>query len=235
MPFNLPNLLTLSRIAAIPLVVASFWLDRGWAQWTAAVLFIAASITDYFDGWLARRWQMVSRVGRFLDPIADKLLVAAVLLLLCAFETLRGVHVIAALVILCREIMVSGLREFLAELRVGLPVSSAAKWKTAIQMTALGVLLVGDAGPAWVMPLGLALLWFAAALTLWTGYDYLRAGLAHMIEDPASMPPPRPMRPPARRDEERRDVERRDVERRDVERREVERRDVERRASGSMP
>jgi cardiolipin synthase len=199
MPFNLPNLLTLARIAAIPLVVASFWLDRGWAQWTAALLFLAASITDYFDGWLARRWQLVSRLGRFLDPIADKLLVASVLLLLCAFGALEGVHVIPALIILCREIMVSGLREFLAELRVGLPVSNAAKWKTAIQMVALGVLLVGDAGPAWVKMLGLALLWFAAALTLWTGYDYLRAGLAHMIEDPESMPPPRPMGAPDHR------------------------------------
>jgi len=196
MLFNLPNLLTLARIAAIPLVVASFWLDRGWAQWTAAALFFIASVTDYFDGWLARRWQQVSRLGRFLDPIADKLLVASVLLLLCAFETLRGVHVIAALIILCREILVSGLREFLAELRVGLPVSSAAKWKTAIQMTALCVLLIGNAGPDWVMPLGLALLWFAAALTLWTGYDYLRAGLEHMIGDPAAVPPPRPASPP---------------------------------------
>ncbi|HJQ56842.1 MAG TPA: CDP-diacylglycerol--glycerol-3-phosphate 3-phosphatidyltransferase [Vineibacter sp.] len=212
MPFNLPNLLTLARIAAIPLVLASMAagaagsLDLDWARWIAALLFIAASVTDYFDGWLARRWQLVSRLGRFLDPIADKLLVASVLLLMCAFGWLKSWHIIAAVIILCREIMVSGLREFLAELRVGLPVSSAAKWKTAIQMTALGVLLVGDTGPAWVMPVGLILLWFAAALTLWTGYDYLRAGLAHMIEDPTAMPPPRPIgAPPApRRDEDRR-------------------------------
>jgi cardiolipin synthase len=199
MPFNLPNLLTLARIAAIPLVLGSMaagaagWLDLDWARWTAALLFMAASVTDYFDGWLARRWQLVSRLGRFLDPIADKLLVASVLLLMCAFGVLKSWHIIAAVIILCREIMVSGLREFLAELRVGLPVSSAAKWKTAIQMLALGVLLVGDAGPHWVMPLGQGLLWGAAALTLWTGYDYLRAGLEHMIEDPASMPPPRPI------------------------------------------
>jgi cardiolipin synthase len=199
MPFNLPNLLTLARVAAIPVVLACMAagfagsLDADWAHWLASLLFMAASITDYFDGWLARRWQMVSRLGRFLDPIADKLLVASVLLLMCAFGTLAGVHVIAALVILCREIMVSGLREFLAELRVGLPVSSAAKWKTAIQMLALAVLLVGNSGPPWVMPLGLALLWFSAALTLWTGYDYLRAGLEHMLGDPAAMPPPRPI------------------------------------------
>lgn len=212
MPFNLPNLLTLARVAAIPLVLVSMaagvsgWLDRDWAQWLAALLFMAASITDYFDGWLARRWQMVSRLGRFLDPIADKLLVASVLLLMCAFGTLSGVHTIAALVILCREIMVSGLREFLAELRVSLPVSSAAKWKTAIQMIALGVLLIGTTGPSWVMPLGLTLLWISAALTLWTGYDYLRAGLAHMIGDPAAVPPPRPIgsTPPAKPDDDKR-------------------------------
>ena len=212
MPFNLPNLLTLARIAAIPLVLAFMaagrpagLLDPDWAQWIAALLFMAASVTDYLDGWLARRWQLVSRLGRFLDPIADKLLVASVLLLLCAFDVVKSWHIIAAVVILCREIMVSGLREFLAELRVGLPVSSAAKWKTAIQMTALGVLLVGDAGPYWVMPLGQALLWAAAALTLWTGYDYLRAGLKHMMEDPASMPPPRPIgATTARTDEDKR-------------------------------
>jgi cardiolipin synthase len=208
MPFNLPNLLTLARIAAIPLVLASMaagaagWLDLDWARWIAAWLFMAASVTDYFDGWLARRWQMVSRLGRFLDPIADKLLVASVLLLMCAFGWLKSWHIIAAVIILCREIMVSGLREFLAELRVGLPVSSAAKWKTAIQMTALGVLLVGDAGPYWVMPLGQGLLWAAAALTLWTGYDYLRAGLMHMIEDPAAVPPPRPIGAPVSRVDE---------------------------------
>ena len=210
MPFNLPNLLTLARIAAIPLVLASMaagsagWLDPDWAQWIAALLFLAASVTDYLDGWLARRWQLVSRLGRFLDPIADKLLVASVLLLMCAFGVIRSVHIIAAVIILCREIMVSGLREFLAELRVGLPASNAAKWKTAIQMTALGVLLVGTAGPPWVMPLGQVLLWAAAALTLWTGYDYLRAGLEHMIEDPAAVPPPRPVgaTPTARGDED---------------------------------
>ena len=186
MPFNLPNVLTLSRIVAIPLVVACFWLD-GWmgqdgAKWLAAILFSAASITDYFDGWLARRWQQISKLGRFLDPIADKLLVAAALLMMCGFGTLRGIHILAALIILCREILVSGLREFLAELRIGMPVSKLAKWKTAIQMLALAVLLVGDAGPSWTMTVGLVLLWAAACLTLITGYDYLRSALAHMTE-----------------------------------------------------
>ena len=196
MTFNLPNLLTLSRIAAIPVVVGCFWLDhwfgRDWAQWAAMVVFVIASVTDYFDGWLARRWQMISRLGRFLDPIADKLLVASVLLMLCGFGTLRGMHVLAALIILCREILVSGLREFLAELRVGLPVSGLAKWKTGIQMTSLSVLLVGDAGPKGfpTMEIGLVLLWAAALLTLITGYDYLRTGLQHMREhEPAVAKP----------------------------------------------
>jgi len=197
MPFNLPNVLTLSRIAAIPLVVACFWLD-GWigrdgANWAAAILFAIASITDYFDGWLARRWQQISKLGRFLDPIADKLLVAAVLMMMCGFDTLRGVHVLAALIILCREVLVSGLREFLAELRVGMPVSKLAKWKTAIQMVALTVLLVGHAGPPWTMTAGLVLLWAAAGLTLITGYDYLRSALAHMTEP--EPPPPREAKP----------------------------------------
>ena len=197
MPFNLPNVLALSRIAAIPVVVACFWLE-GWighdgANWAAAILFAIASITDYFDGWLARRWQQISKLGRFLDPIADKLLVAAVLMMLCGFGTLRGVHILAALIILCREVLVSGLREFLAELRIGMPVSKLAKWKTAIQMLALTVLLVGDAGPAWTMTVGLVLLWAAAGLTLITGYDYLRSALAHMTEP--EPPPPRETKP----------------------------------------
>lgn len=197
MPFNLPNVLTLSRIAAIPVIIACFWLD-GWmgrdgANWVAASLFALASITDYFDGWLARRWQQISKLGRFLDPIADKLLVAAVLMMLCGFGTLRGVHILAALIILCREVLVSGLREFLAELRIGVPVSKLAKWKTAIQMLALTVLLVGDAGPPWTMTVGLVLLWAAAGLTLITGYDYLRSALAHMTE--TEPPPPREAKP----------------------------------------
>lgn len=188
MVLNLANTLTLLRIAAIPLVVAAFWLDRPWAQWVAVVLFAVASITDWFDGYFARRYAQISRFGRFLDPIADKLLVAAALVMLVAFGPLKGVHLLAALIILAREILVSGLREFLAEIRVGLPVSNLAKWKTAIQMTAIAVLLLDDAGPK-AIPMhevGLALIWIAAALTLVTGYDYLRAGLAHMGDEPKS-------------------------------------------------
>src|SRR5256885_8610843 len=177
------NILTLSRIVAIPLVVACFWLDRGWSQWLSMILFVIAAVTDWFDGYFARRYHQISRLGRFLDPIADKLLVAAALLMLVDKGPLSGIHVLAALIILAREILVSGLREFLAELRVGLPVSQLAKWKTAVQMVAIAFLLLGDAVPPIIGEMGLVLIWIAAALTLITGYDYLRTGLRHMAED----------------------------------------------------
>jgi cardiolipin synthase len=180
---NLPNILTLSRIAAIPVVVACFWLDRGWAQWFSMIVFVAACVTDWFDGYFARRYHQISRFGRFLDPIADKLLVAAALLMLVDRGPLHGVHVLAALIILAREILVSGLREFLAELRVGLPVSQLAKWKTGVQMVAIALLLVGDAADHILTVVGLWMIWAAALLTLITGYDYLRTGLRHMAED----------------------------------------------------
>src|SRR5262249_33540713 len=180
---NLPNLLTLSRIAAIPLVVGCFWLDRGWAQWLSMILFVAAWVAGWVDGYFARRYHQTSRVGRFLDPIADKLLVAAALVMLVYSDQLRGLNVLAALIILAREILVSGLREFLAELRVSMPVSQLAKWKTGAQMVAIAVLLLGDAVPEVVTDIGLALIWIAAGLTLITGYDYLRTGLRHMAED----------------------------------------------------
>ena len=179
---SLPNLLTLSRILAIPIVVASFYVQGDYARWFACALFSAAGVTDWLDGHMARRWAQQSELGRFLDPIADKLLVAATLFMLVATDRLSSGAVLPALVILCREILVSGLREYLAELRVGLPVSKLAKWKTGIQMVAIGVLIVGNAGPA-VLPvaaIGEMLLWVAALLTLVTGYDYLRAGLSHM-------------------------------------------------------
>jgi cardiolipin synthase len=179
---SLPNLLTLSRILAIPLVVATFYLDGDGARWLGCALFSAAGVTDWLDGHFARRWEQQSELGRFLDPIADKLLVAATLFMLTVTGRLASHAVLPALVILCREILVSGLREYLAGLSVGMPVSRLAKWKTAIQMVAIGVLIVGDAG--WhvlpVVVIGETLLWLAAILTLITGYDYLRAGLAHI-------------------------------------------------------
>src|SRR3954451_1958832 len=184
---SLPNLLTLSRILAIPIVVATFYVPGDYARWFACALFSAAGVTDWLDGHMARRWAQQSELGRFLDPIADKLLVSATLFMLVAkgrFSTEWAL--LPALVILCREILVSTLREYLAALGVGLPVSRLAKWKTAIQMVAIGVLIVGEAGPVFlpVTMIGETLLWVAALLTLMTGYDYLRAGLMHMTRTP---------------------------------------------------
>jgi cardiolipin synthase len=185
MVFTLPNLLTISRILVIPLIVGTFYVDGTTIRWVACGLFVAAAITDFFDGYFARRRNIVSNLGRFLDPIADKLLVSAVLLMLTAFHRVSHVSVLPAVVILLREIMVSGLREYLAELQIGMPVSRLAKWKTGIQMTALPTLLVGNAAPAWIpaQPIGEVFLWGAAVLTLITGWDYLRAGLKHMQDD----------------------------------------------------
>jgi len=183
---SIPNLLTLSRILAIPVVVATFYLSGDPARWFCCVLFSAAGVTDWLDGHMARRWEQQSEIGRFLDPIADKLLVSATLFMLTATGRLPTQAVLPALVILCREILVSGLREYLAGLRVGVPVSRLAKWKTFIQMMAIGWLIVGDSGPSIlpVVAIGETLLWLAALLTLVTGYDYLRAGLAHIAGPP---------------------------------------------------
>jgi cardiolipin synthase (CMP-forming) len=184
---SLPNLLTISRIAVIPVVVATFYLPELWSQWLACGLFVAACITDWLDGHFARLWKQQSEIGRFLDPIADKLLVAAALFMLAATGRIADWTILPALIILMREILVSGLREYLAGLRVRVPVSRLAKWKTGIQMTAIGFLLVGDAGPR-ILPvqgIGELLLCIAALLTLVTGYDYLRAGLPHMTDERA--------------------------------------------------
>ena len=179
---SLPNLLALSRILVIPVVIASFYVHGDYPRWFACALFSAAGVTDWLDGHMARRWQQQSEIGRFLDPIADKLLVSATLFMLTTFGRLSAAAVFPALVILCREILVSGLREYLAGLRVGMPVSRLAKWKTTIQMVAIGFLIIGDAGPGFVpvARIGEVLLWIAALLTLVTGYDYLRAGLPHI-------------------------------------------------------
>jgi cardiolipin synthase (CMP-forming) len=189
--FSVPNLLTYARIAAVPAVVACmYWSDilQGglWLRWVALTIFIAAGVTDFFDGYFARAWGQHSPFGRMLDPIADKLLVASCLLMLAANGTIRGWSLWAAIVILCREILVSGLREYLAELRVSVPVTRLAKWKTTGQLVAVGFLVLGDAGdrilPV-VTPIGLTLLWLSALLTLYTGYDYFRAGVRHLIEE----------------------------------------------------
>ena len=180
---NIANILTMSRIAAIPLIAALLFFDQPVLRWLAFALFALACITDFFDGYIARRMAQVSALGRFLDPIADKLVVAAILMVMTAHGQIRGWVVLPALIILCREILVSGLREYLAELKVRLPVSILAKWKTTMQMVAMGFLIVGEV-VAWpVQSFGEGLLWLAAGLTLLTGYDYLRVGIKHMTED----------------------------------------------------
>jgi cardiolipin synthase len=183
MILNLPNVLTLSRVAVIPVFVASFFLESPLANWVALGLFVAAGATDYFDGFFARRRAQSSDFGRFLDPIADKLLVATALLMLAGFGRIAGVTLVAAAIILLREIVISGLREYLGGLDVTVPVSKLAKWKTTVQMVAIGFLIVGAAGPA-AMPtvlVGEVLLWIAALLTIVTGYDYMRAGMRHIL------------------------------------------------------
>ena len=183
--WSLPNLLTYGRILAVPLVAACmFWPQVDAMRWAAFALFSLAAITDFFDGYLARAWSQQSALGQMLDPIADKLLVAAMLFMLVADRTIAGLSVIAAIIILCREILVSGLREFLAKLEVSIPVSRVAKWKTTAQLLALGFLIVGPAGEI-ILPhntqIGLVMLWIAALLTIYTGWDYLRSGIRHII------------------------------------------------------
>ncbi len=180
---TLPNLLTLSRIFAVPLLVGLLW----WPQWHtgygfAFALYCLMGITDYFDGYLARANGAVSRLGIFLDPIADKIMIAAVILMLAATRDIAGIHIIAALIILLREIAVSGLREFLAGLQVSVPVSQLAKWKTTFQLVCFGALILAGALPqfSFIQWTGLATLWAAAILTALTGWDYLRVGLKHM-------------------------------------------------------
>jgi cardiolipin synthase len=183
---DLPNLLTLSRIAAIPVLVLLVALREPAADLAACILFSSAAVTDYFDGKLARNRRQQSDLGRILDPIADKLLVGAALMMLVGQERLSIWGLYPAIVIMLREILVSGLREYLAAIRIGLPVTPLAKWKTGFQMGALGTLLAGDSsahllhlGFLPISMIGEAMLWIAAALTLWTGWDYLTAGVRH--------------------------------------------------------
>ena len=185
---TLPNLLTLSRIVALPLLAWYLWWP-GWSEGYVGgfVLYCLMGLTDYFDGYLARTQGTVSKLGVFLDPIADKIMVAAVILLLVGTRdaepaVIGGIHQVAALVILLREIAVSGLREFLGGIQVSVPVSRLAKWKTTLQLAALGALILSGGLPAlgWIRGVGLAALWGAAGLTLITGWGYLRVGLKHM-------------------------------------------------------
>ncbi|HPD82690.1 MAG: CDP-diacylglycerol--glycerol-3-phosphate 3-phosphatidyltransferase [Alphaproteobacteria bacterium] len=180
---NLPNILTFFRIAILPIIIGLFFIPDAWAAWTALGLYTVASITDFLDGYLARSMKTESALGKFLDPISDKIFIAALLLALVDFDRLDGIWVIPATIILVREFLVAGLREFLAPQNIQLPVSKLAKWKTTVQMIALGFLVVGNHGDV-VLPhtltygqWGIAI---AAALTVITGWSYLKAGLKHI-------------------------------------------------------
>jgi len=195
MMWNLPNLLTLSRIASIPVLVALVALRTPGGDVTACFVFGLAGITDWLDGRIARQRKLQSDLGRMLDPIADKLLVGATLMLLAGMNRLPDHGLYPAIVIMCREILVSGLREYLGGLAVSLPVTRLAKWKTGLQMAALGTLLAGDSGARVLhlsgIPVGLigtTMLWAAAILTLVTGWDYLMAGLRHVVPSMAHPP-----------------------------------------------
>lgn len=183
MLYTLPNILTLSRICAVPIIVLFMWDPGAIHYFVAVIIFTVAGITDYLDGYLARTSGTVSKLGQFLDPVADKIIVAAVIVMLIKNGIVSDMNIIAALIILLREIVVSGLREYLAGLRVSVPVSAMAKWKTAFQMISLGGLILSG-GPSIpfinVYDASVSCLWIAAILTLITGYDYLRVGLKHM-------------------------------------------------------
>lgn len=181
---TIPTVLTLFRIAVIPLVVGLFFWQSPLSPWFASILFLIACITDFLDGYVARALQQVTHFGSFLDPLADKLLVASCLLMLAGCGHIHGVHLIPACIILCREILVSGLREFLAETQVLMPVSTLAKWKTGLQMTAIGFLILGNPFPDYInLPiLSLSGLWCAALLTVITAYDYVRHNFHHLLD-----------------------------------------------------
>lgn len=183
--WTLPNLLTYGRIAAVPLVAGLLMWGSDRFRWLALGIYILAAITDFFDGYLARKWQQQSALGRMLDPIADKVLVAVVLLVLAADGVLKDGHMWAAIIIISREVLVSGLREFLGELRVSVPVTKIAKWKTTAQLLAIGFLIAGPAADKFIphtTDAGKFLLWIAAAFTIYTGYDYFRVGVRHVVD-----------------------------------------------------
>ena len=187
---KIPNILTIGRIIIVPFFVIAFFLPGFYGDVIALILFIVASFTDFLDGMLARMMKQESKLGELLDPIADKIIVAAALILLVMNGTIKNYEVIAAIIILTREILVSGLREFLAKGRIKLPVSNLSKLKTVLQMVSLGLLLSGETGNKIInfqdynaQTIGIILLWLSAFLTLYTGYEYLRKGIDHAISE----------------------------------------------------
>ena len=180
---KIPNILTIARIVLIPVLILSFYVPWKITNLIVAFWFMLASITDFFDGYFARQWKQVSAFGRFLDPVADKLLVSTILLMLSGYGIINGVHLIAAAVILAREIIVSGLRGFLSEMQMKVPVTRYAKWKTAMQMSAISSLLCSAMFPDAIIirQFGIILLWLATVMTIFTGARYLKAGIVRMV------------------------------------------------------
>ena len=190
MKFKIPNILTIGRIIIVPFFVVSFFLPGFYGEIIPFLLFILASFTDFLDGLLARLYKEESKLGELLDPIADKIIVSAALILLVMNGTIQNYEVIAAIIILTREILISGLREFLSDIQIKMPVSNLAKVKTFIQMFSIAILLTGDAGNKIInfenynaQTIGIVLLWLSAFLTLYTGYDYVRKGIEHVISE----------------------------------------------------
>ena len=190
MKIKIPNYLTIGRIIIVPFFVISFYLPGFYGDIIPFALFVVASFTDFLDGLLARMYKEESKLGELLDPIADKIIVAAALILLVMDGTIKNYEVIAAIIILTREILISGLREFLAKGRIKLPVSNLAKLKTFLQMFSISILLTGETGNKILnfqdynaQTIGIIFLWFSAFLTLYTGYDYLRKGIDHAISE----------------------------------------------------
>lgn len=180
---QLPNLLTISRIALLPVLIGLFFVPESWAAWTALWVYIFCAVTDFLDGWLARKYGSTSKFGTFLDPISDKIMVACLLLVMVGFDRLPGLWMIPALIIFTREFLISGLREFLGPQNIQVPVSKLAKWKTTVQMVALGFLVIGDYGNT-VLPhtllIGQIGLTVAAVITIITGWNYLKIGFQHI-------------------------------------------------------
>ena len=190
MKLKIPNILTIGRIILVPILIGTFYLPGAMGDWIPFFIFILASFTDFLDGLLARLYKEESKLGELLDPIADKIIVAAALILLVMDGTIKNYEVIAAIIILTREILISGLREFLAKGKIKLPVSNLAKLKTVLQMVSIGLLLSGDTGNKIInfqdynaQTIGIILLWLSAALTLFTGYEYIRKGIDHAISE----------------------------------------------------
>jgi len=189
MKIKIPNILTIGRIILVPIFIFAFYLPGALGDWIPFVIFVLASFTDFLDGLLARLYKEESRLGELLDPIADKIIVASALVLLVMDNTIKNYEVIAAIIILIREILISGLREFLAKVKVSIPVTSLAKFKTFIQMLSIAILLTGESGNSLVNfgeynahTIGIILLWIAAFLTIYTGYDYIRKKIHHAID-----------------------------------------------------